>query len=155
MAIMDIALRTLLASPVSDETLEVLESLGPPRERLGRAEAFAQAALEAGAFRSAMATFLWLYENDNDPNRQLQNLARASVAAARAARSRRVHAHVPPARRAGGRIDDEAADKSSRQEDAGQGRGDKDDDGRTSKGDKVDRPDKADRLEPKAARRRA
>src|SRR6185436_14841207 len=34
--------------------------------------------------RSAMATFLWLYENDNDPNRQLQNLARASVAAARA-----------------------------------------------------------------------
>ena len=84
MAIMDIALRTLLASPVSDETLEVLESLGPPRERLGRAEAFAQAALEAGAFRSAMATFLWLHENDNDPNRQLQNLARASVAAARA-----------------------------------------------------------------------
>ena len=83
-AIMDIALRTLLASPVSDETLEVLESLGPPRERLGRADAFAQAALEAGAFRSAMATFLWLYENDNDPNRQLQNLARASVAAARA-----------------------------------------------------------------------
>jgi hypothetical protein len=84
LAIMDIALRTLLSSPVSDETLEVLESLGPPRERLGRAEAFAQAALEAGAFRSAMATFLWLYEADNDPNRQLQNLARASVAAARA-----------------------------------------------------------------------
>jgi len=83
-AVMDIALRTLLASPVSDETMEVLESLGPPRERLGRADAFAQAALEAGAFRSAMATFLWLYENDNDPNRQLQNLARASVAAARA-----------------------------------------------------------------------
>src|SRR4029078_3919055 len=65
-------------------TMEVLEALGPPRERLGRADAFAQAALEAGAFRSAMATFLWLYENDNDPNRQLQNLARASVAAARA-----------------------------------------------------------------------
>jgi hypothetical protein len=83
-AIMEIALRTLLASPVSDATLEVLESLGPPRERLGRAEAFAQAALEAGAFRSAMATFIWLYENDRDPNRQLQNLARASVAAARA-----------------------------------------------------------------------
>jgi hypothetical protein len=83
-AIMDIALRTLLASPVSDETLEVLESLGPPRERLGRADQFAQAALEAGAFRSAMSTFLWLYDNDNDPNRQLQNLARASVAAARA-----------------------------------------------------------------------
>src|SRR6185436_1985939 len=34
--------------------------------------------------RSAMATFLWLYENDNDPNRQLQNLARASVSSARA-----------------------------------------------------------------------
>jgi len=83
-AIMDMALRTLLASPVSDETLEVLESLGPPRERLGRADAFAQRALEAGAYRSAMATFLWLQENDNDPNRQLQNLARASVAAARA-----------------------------------------------------------------------
>jgi len=84
MAIMDIALRTLLASPVSDETMEVLESLGPPRERLGRAEAFAQAALESGAFRSAMTTFIWLHENDRDPNRQLQNLARASVAAARA-----------------------------------------------------------------------
>jgi hypothetical protein len=81
---MDIALRTLLAAPVSDTTLEVLESLGPPRERLGRADAFAQAALEAGAYRSAMSTFLWLYDNDNDPNRQLQNLARASVAAARA-----------------------------------------------------------------------
>ena len=84
LAIMDMALRTLLASPVSDETMEMLESLGPPRERLGRAEAFAGAALEAGAFRSAMATFLWLHENDTDPNRQLQNLARASVAAARA-----------------------------------------------------------------------
>ena len=69
---------------MSDETLEVLESLGPPRERLGRADAFAQAALEAGAFRSAMSTFLWLYDNDADPNHQLQNLARASVAAARA-----------------------------------------------------------------------
>ena len=84
-AIMDIALRTLLASPVSDETLEVLESLGPPRERLGRAEEFALMALDTGAFRSAMATFVWLYENDKEPNRQLQNLARASVAAARAA----------------------------------------------------------------------
>jgi hypothetical protein len=84
-AIMDLALRTLLASPVSAETLEVLESLGPPRERLGRAEAFAQAALEAGAYPSAMATFLWLRDNDNDPSRQLQHLARASVAAARAA----------------------------------------------------------------------
>jgi hypothetical protein len=83
-AIMDIALRTLLASPVSDETMEVIESLGPPRERLARAEAFAQLALETGAFRSAMATFIWLYENEKDPNRQLQDLARASVSAARA-----------------------------------------------------------------------
>jgi hypothetical protein len=31
-----------------------------------------------------MATFLWLYDNDTDANRQLQHLARASVAAARA-----------------------------------------------------------------------
>ena len=83
-AVMDVALRTLLASPVSAETVEVLESLGPPRERLGRAEAFAQAALEAGAYPSAMATFLWLRDNDTDPGRQLQHLARASVAAARA-----------------------------------------------------------------------
>jgi hypothetical protein len=83
-AVMDLALRTLLASPVSAETLEVLESLGPPRERLQRAEAFAQIALEAQAFKSAMATFLWLHENDKDGSRPLQHLARASVAAARA-----------------------------------------------------------------------
>ena len=81
---MDLALRTLLASPVSDETLEVLESLGPPRERLLRAEAFAQLALEARAFKSAMATFLWLHDNDNDGSRPIQHMARASVAAARA-----------------------------------------------------------------------
>ncbi len=56
-AIMDMALRTLEASPVSSETMEVLESLGPPRERLSRAEAFAEMALEAGAYASAMATF--------------------------------------------------------------------------------------------------
>jgi hypothetical protein len=83
-AVMDLALRTLLASPVSDETLEVLESLGPPRERLLRAEAFAQLALEAQAFKSAMATFLWLHDNDNDGSRPIQHMARASVAAARA-----------------------------------------------------------------------
>jgi hypothetical protein len=83
-AIMDIALRTLLASPVSDETMEVIESLGPPRERLARAEAFAQLALETGAFKSAMVTFVWLNENEKDASRQLQDLARASVAAARA-----------------------------------------------------------------------
>jgi hypothetical protein len=83
-AVMDLALRTLLASPVSAETLEVLESLGPPRERLARAEAFAQLALEAQAFPSAMATFLWLQTNDTDGSRPMQHLARASVAAARA-----------------------------------------------------------------------
>ncbi len=43
---MDMALRTLEASPVSTETVEVLEALGPPRERLARAETFA----EMGAF---------------------------------------------------------------------------------------------------------
>jgi len=83
-AVMDLALRTLLASPVSAETLEVLESLGPPRERLLRAESFAQLALEAQAFKSAMATFLWLHDNDNDGSRPIQHMARASVAAARA-----------------------------------------------------------------------
>jgi hypothetical protein len=83
-AIMDMALRALLASPVSPETLEVLESLGPPGERLERAERFAQLALQSGAHQSAMSTFLWLYDTDTDPGRQLQHLARASVAAARA-----------------------------------------------------------------------
>jgi hypothetical protein len=82
-AIMDLALRALLASPVSDATLEVLEALGPPRERLARAEMFGQLALSAAGHESAMATFMWLYQNDSDPGRQLQHLARASVAAAR------------------------------------------------------------------------
>ncbi len=83
-AIMDMALRTLRASPVSPETMEVLEALGPPRERLQRAEAFAAGALDGGAPLSAMATFGWLYENDPEPTRQLQHLARECVAAARA-----------------------------------------------------------------------
>jgi hypothetical protein len=83
-AIMDMALRTLRASPVSPETMEVLEALGPPRERLQRAEAFAAGALDGGAPLSAMATFAWLYENDPEPTRQLQHLARECVAAARA-----------------------------------------------------------------------
>jgi hypothetical protein len=83
-AIMDMALRTLRASPVSPETMEVLEALGPPRERLARAEAFAAGALDGGAPLSAMATFEWLYQNDADPTRQLRHLARACVAAARA-----------------------------------------------------------------------
>jgi hypothetical protein len=83
-AIMDLALRTLRASPVSPETMEVLEALGPPRERLARAEAFAAGALDGGAPLSAMATFAWLYQNDSDPSRHLQHLARECVAAARA-----------------------------------------------------------------------
>ena len=83
-AVMDMALRTLRASPVSAETMEVLEALGPPRERLIRAEAFAEMALEAGAPLSAMATFSWLYDNEADPGRRLQYLARECVAAAHA-----------------------------------------------------------------------
>ena len=83
-AIMDMALRTLEASPVSSETMEMLEALGPPRERLSRAQAFAEMALGAGAPASAMATFAWLYDNDTDSERRLQHLAHESVAAARA-----------------------------------------------------------------------
>ena len=83
-AIMDMALRTLEASPVSSETMEMLEALGPPRERLSRAQAFAEMALGAGAHASAMATFAWLYDNDTDSERRLQHLAHESVAAARA-----------------------------------------------------------------------
>jgi hypothetical protein len=83
-AVMDMALRTLEASPVSAETLEVLEALGPPRERLSRAEAFAQMADAAGAHASAMSTFAWLYDNDTDAERKLQHLAHECVAAARA-----------------------------------------------------------------------
>jgi hypothetical protein len=64
--------------------MEIIEALGPPRERLQRAEAFAAAALDGGAPLSAMATFAWLYENDPEPTRQLQHLARECVAAARA-----------------------------------------------------------------------
>jgi hypothetical protein len=83
-AIMDMALRTLEASPVSAETLEVLEALGPPHERLARARAFAEMALAAGAYASAMSTFAWLYDNDTDAERKLQHLAGECVAAARA-----------------------------------------------------------------------
>ena len=83
-AMMDMALRTLEASPVSAETMEMLEALGPPRERLARAQAFAEMALGAGAHASAMATFGWLYDNDTDAERRLQHLAHESVAAARA-----------------------------------------------------------------------
>jgi hypothetical protein len=83
-AMMDMALRTLEASPVSSETIEMLEALGPPRERLSRAQAFAEMALGAGAHASAMATYAWLYDNDTDSERRLQHLAHESVAAARA-----------------------------------------------------------------------
>ena len=83
-AMMDMALRTLEASPVSSETMEMLEALGPPRERLARAQAFAEMALGAGAHASAMATYAWLYDNDTDSERKLQHLAHESVAAARA-----------------------------------------------------------------------
>ena len=83
-AVMDMALRTLEASPVSAETLEVLEALGPPRERLSRAETFAQMADAAGAHASAMSTFAWLYDNDTDAERKLQHLAHECLAAARA-----------------------------------------------------------------------
>jgi hypothetical protein len=83
-AMMDMALRTLEASPVSSETIEMLEALGPPRERLARAQAFAEMALGAGAHASAMATYAWLYDNDTDSERKLQHLAHESVAAARA-----------------------------------------------------------------------
>jgi hypothetical protein len=83
-AVMDMVLRALEASPVSSETIEMLEALGPPRERLSRAQAFAEMALGAGAHASAMATFAWLYDNDTDSERRLQHLAHESVAAARA-----------------------------------------------------------------------
>ena len=121
-AVMDIALRTLLASPISDETLEVLESLGPPRERLGRAEAFAQTALETGTFRSAMATFLWLLRERHRPeSAAAESRARVGLRRARR-RSRGVHAHVPPARRARGphRRQEGGGQEGSRQEDGGQ-----------------------------------
>jgi hypothetical protein len=165
-AILDMALRTLLASPVSDETMEVLEALGPPRERLARAEAFAQAALEAGAFRSAMSTFLWLHENDSDPNRQLQNLARASVAAARAgdrpefARTFRLLAGQDQrdderddelgGRKAGKKNDKtdktdkraDKADKTDKRADKTDKRGDK-----PESGDRLGKPDRGERLD--------
>jgi hypothetical protein len=83
-AMMDMALRTLQASPVSSETMEVLEALGPPRERLARAQSFAEMALSAGSYASAMATYAWLYDNDTDSERRLQHLARECVASARA-----------------------------------------------------------------------
>jgi hypothetical protein len=145
-AIIDMALRTLLASPVSDETMELLESLGPPRERLGRAEAFALAALEAGAFRSAMSTFVWLYENDKDPNRQLQNLARASVAAARAgdrAEFTRTFRLLAGQEDLGEPSGDKKGDKKGDKRPDTNGKPDK----RAEKSDKSEKPDKPDKPE--------
>jgi len=83
-AIDALATRLLVASPLQAETMEVLESLGVPEERLVRVERFAQTAVAAGAQASGMNAFLWLAEHDPDPSHKLHDLARASVAAARA-----------------------------------------------------------------------
>ena len=83
-AIMDIALRTLLASPVSDETLEVLESLGPPRERLGARRGVRAGGAGGGRVPVGDGDLPVAVRERHRPNRQLQDLARASVAAARA-----------------------------------------------------------------------
>jgi len=83
-AVFDMALRTLLASPVTAETLEVLEAIGVLGERLQRIERFAELAGAWGVPASSMATFLWLAENDRAGDRRLHHLARATVAAARA-----------------------------------------------------------------------
>ena len=83
-AIDDFAMRLLVASPVSDESIEVLEALGDPSERLARVERFALMAEAGNAYASAVEAFLWMMQNDPDENRRLHHLARASVAAARA-----------------------------------------------------------------------
>ena len=83
-AIDDFAMHLLVGSPVTDESIEVLEALGDPSERLARVDRFAQMAGAVGAQASALAAFLWLMQTDRDENRQLHHLARASVAAARA-----------------------------------------------------------------------
>ena len=83
-AIDDFAMRLLVGSPVSAETIEVLEALGDPSERVARVERFALMAEAGGAHGSAVEAFLWLMQNDPEENRRLHHLARASVAAARA-----------------------------------------------------------------------
>ena len=83
-AIDDFAMRLLVGSPVSAESIEVLEALGDPSERVARVERFALMAEAGGAHGSAVEAFLWLMQNDPDENRRLHHLARASVAAARA-----------------------------------------------------------------------
>jgi hypothetical protein len=81
-AIDDFAMRLLVGSPVTPESIEVLEALGDPSERLARVERFAQMAEAGGAHASGMQSFLWLMQNDSDENHRLHHLARASVAAA-------------------------------------------------------------------------
>ena len=83
-AIDDFAMRLLVGSPVSAESIEVLEALGDPSERVARVERFALMAEAGGAHGSAVEAFLWLMQNDPEENRRLHHLARASVAAARA-----------------------------------------------------------------------
>jgi len=80
----DLAIATLLRSPVGDPTFETLEALGVPAERLKRVEQFAAAACAAGVHASALAALLWMAEQDRNPSRKLHHLARAAVAAARA-----------------------------------------------------------------------
>lgn len=82
-AIDDFAMRLLVGSPVSAESIEVLEALGDPSERVARVERFALMAEAGGAHGSAVEAFLWLMQNDPEENRRLHHLARASVAAAR------------------------------------------------------------------------
>jgi hypothetical protein len=83
-AIDDLAMHLLIESPVTSQSIEVLESLGDPSERLARVERFALMAGTVGAHASGMEAFVWLMNNDPDENRRLHHLARASVAAARA-----------------------------------------------------------------------
>ena len=83
-AIDDFAMRLLVGAPVTDESIEVLEALGDPSERVARVERFATMAEAGNAHASAVEAFLWLRQNDPDENRRLHHLARASVAAARA-----------------------------------------------------------------------
>jgi hypothetical protein len=83
-AIDDLAMHLLIESPVTSQSIEVLETLGDPSERLARVERFALMAGTVGAHASGMEAFVWLMNNDPDENRRLHHLARASVAAARA-----------------------------------------------------------------------
>jgi hypothetical protein len=81
-AIDDLALRLLVGSPITAESIALIDALGTPSERLGRMERFAQMAGSVGVHASEMEAFLWLMQNDPDQGRQLHHLARASVAAA-------------------------------------------------------------------------